>query len=76
MTRRRRIAVAGVLLLAALTPALHYEGRVLADPVRTPYPGADLMAYVAAISAQTWVDPVAQEIERRSGALVFRSRSG
>lgn len=67
MRRGWRIAVAAVLLLVALTPALRYEAQVLADPVRTPYPGADLMAYVAAISAQTWVDPVAAEIERRGG---------
>ena len=51
----------------ALTPALSYESQVIADPVETPYPGADLMGFVAAISAQTWVDPVAQQIERRGG---------
>ncbi len=67
MSRGWRIAVAAVLLLVALTPALSYESQVIADPVETPYPGADLMGFVAAISAQTWVDPVAQQIERRGG---------
>ena len=67
MSRGWRIAVAAVVLLVALTPALSYESQVIADPVETPYPGADLMGFVAAISAQTWVDPVAQQIERRGG---------
>ena len=42
----RAIAVAGLVLFLALIPALRYEGQVLADPVRTPYPGADLMGFV------------------------------
>ncbi|MDX6563301.1 MAG: hypothetical protein QOD65_3115, partial [Gaiellales bacterium] len=67
MSRGWRMAVAAVVLLVALTPALRYEGEVLADPVRTPYPGADLMGYVAAISAQTWLGPFAGAIERRGG---------
>lgn len=72
MRRSSRIAVAAVVLLLALVPALRYEGQVLADPVSTPYPGADLMGFVAAISAQTWVDPVAEEIERRGGPYPVR----
>ena len=40
---------------------------MLADPVHTVYPGADLEGYVWATSAQTWVDPFAREIERRGG---------
>jgi hypothetical protein len=72
MSRGWRIAVAAVVLLVALTPALSYESQVLADPVETPYPGADLMGFVAAISAQTWVDPVAQQIERRGGPYPVR----
>ena len=65
--RSARIAVAAVLLLVAVSPALRYEGQVLADPVHTVYPGADLEGYVWATSAQTWVDPFAKEIERRGG---------
>ena len=55
-----------------LTPAVRYEGEVLADPVHTPYPGADLEGYIWATSAQTWVDPVAREIERRGGPYPVR----
>ena len=65
--RSARIAFATVLLLVAVSPALRYEGQVLADPVHTVYPGADLEGYVWATSAQTWVDPFAREIERRGG---------
>jgi 4-amino-4-deoxy-L-arabinose transferase-like glycosyltransferase len=65
--RSARIAVAAVLLLVAVSPALRYEGQVLADPVHSLYPGADLEGYVWATSAQTWVDPFAREIERRGG---------
>ncbi|MDX6629542.1 MAG: Dolichyl-phosphate-mannose-protein mannosyltransferase [Gaiellales bacterium] len=67
MRRSWRIAVAAVVVLVSLTPALRYEGQVLADPVNTAYPGADLEGYVWAISAQTWVAPFAREIERRGG---------
>jgi 4-amino-4-deoxy-L-arabinose transferase-like glycosyltransferase len=65
--RSARIALAAVLLLVAVSPAVRYEGQVLADPVHTAYPGADLEGYVWATSAQTWVDPFAREIERRGG---------
>jgi 4-amino-4-deoxy-L-arabinose transferase-like glycosyltransferase len=65
--RSARIAAAAVVLLVAVAPALRYEGQVLADPVHTLYPGADLEGYVWATSAQTWVDPFAREIERRGG---------
>ncbi len=51
---------------------MRYEGEVLADPVHTPYPGADLEGYIWATSAQTWVDPVAREIERRGGPYPVR----
>lgn len=67
MRRSWRIAVAVIVILVALTPALRYEGQVLADPVSTPYPGADLEGYIWATSAQTWVAPFASEIERRGG---------
>jgi hypothetical protein len=65
--RNARIALAAGLLLVAVSPALRYEGQVLADPVHTVYPGADLEGYVWATSAQTWVDPFARRIERRGG---------
>ncbi|MDP9256158.1 MAG: hypothetical protein M3Q31_06350, partial [Actinomycetota bacterium] len=65
--RSARIAIAAGLLLVAVSPALRYEGQVLADPVHTVYPGADLEGYVWATSAQTWVDPFARQIERRGG---------
>ena len=45
---------------------------MLADPVRTPIRAPTSMGYVAATSAQTWVEPVAGEIERRGGPYPVR----
>jgi 4-amino-4-deoxy-L-arabinose transferase-like glycosyltransferase len=70
--RSARIAVAAVLLLVAVAPALRYEGQVIADPVHSLYPGADLEGYVWATSAQTWVDAFAKDIERRGGPYPVR----
>jgi 4-amino-4-deoxy-L-arabinose transferase-like glycosyltransferase len=70
--RSARVALAAVLLLLAVSPALRYEGQVLADPVHTVYPGADLEGYVWATSAQTWVGTFAREIERRGGPYPVR----
>lgn len=67
MRRSWRIAVAAIVVMVAMAPALRYEGQVLADPVSTPYPGADLEGYIWATSAQTWVAPFASAIERRGG---------
>ena len=72
MHRGWRIAVAAVVVGVLLMPAMRYEGEVLADPVHTPYPGADLEGYIWATSAQTWVDPVAREIERSGGPYPVR----
>ena len=70
--RSARIALAVTLLLISVAPALRYEGQVLADPVHTVYPGADLEGYVWATSAQTWVEPFAREIVRRGGPYPVR----
>ncbi len=70
--RSSRLALATAVVVLALLPAAHYEGLVLADPVHTPYPGADLEGYIWATSAQTWVDPAARQIERRGGPYPVR----
>jgi 4-amino-4-deoxy-L-arabinose transferase-like glycosyltransferase len=67
MHRGTRIAVAAFILLVPQMPGVRYEALILADPVHTPYPGADLEGYIAATSAQTWLGAVSQEIKRRGG---------
>ena len=62
---RRAAAVAAAVL--AVLPAGLFGARVLADPQRASYPGLDQVQYVTATSAQVWVGPVADEIERRGG---------
>ena len=62
---RRTAAVAAAVV--AVLPAALFGARVLADPERASYPGLDQVQYVTATSAQIWVDPVADEIERRGG---------
>jgi 4-amino-4-deoxy-L-arabinose transferase-like glycosyltransferase len=70
--RVTRVTVAAAVVLLPLLPAVRYDGEIIADPVSTPYPGADLMGYIAATSAQTWLAGAAREIERRGGPYPVR----
>jgi hypothetical protein len=66
-SRRLRIAAAAAVAVVALLPAAVFEAKVLADPAHASYPGLDQVQYVTATSAQTWLEPVAERIERGGG---------
>jgi hypothetical protein len=67
-----RIAVAVAAAALALAPAARFELSVLTDPETAAYPGLDRVQYVTATSAQIWLDPVAEEIERAGGPYPVR----
>ena len=64
---RLRLAVAAAAAVVALLPATLFEAKVLADPVHASYPGLDQVQYVTATSAQTWLEPFAERIQRGGG---------
>jgi 4-amino-4-deoxy-L-arabinose transferase-like glycosyltransferase len=65
-TSVRTLAACAIAALALL-PATHFGASVIADPVTAPYPSGDGGGYVTAISAQTTLEPIGREIERRGG---------
>ncbi|MBN1528781.1 MAG: glycosyltransferase family 39 protein [Thermoleophilaceae bacterium] len=62
----RGVALAAVLLLLLLAPALRFDLRVLANPDTARYPGLDDVQYVTGTGGGTVWPPIAREMERRA----------